>query len=201
MSAVLAIVIRWRCSTVRRLPSPEPLKRVVPLDLFPTSVIASSLVQKTYSPNFPGEFGGGVINLTTKAIPRENFLTIGGDIGVNGETTNQLGYTYYGSSQDWSGFDNGNRDLQPALARLFARGKCRSAPAMSIPRPLPRQLGHWSQCRHPAQPQPSAQWLCHHHRRHQFRHWRRCDDGHHFQCRLQQQMAHARHHPADRVDA
>ncbi|MDP5102676.1 MAG: TonB-dependent receptor plug domain-containing protein, partial [Erythrobacter sp.] len=41
------------------LPSPEPLSRVVPLDIFPTSVIASSLVQKTYSANFPGEFGGG----------------------------------------------------------------------------------------------------------------------------------------------
>jgi TonB dependent receptor/TonB-dependent Receptor Plug Domain len=104
------------------LPSPEPLKRVVPLELFPTSVIASSLVQKTYSPNFPGEFGGGVINLTTKAIPRENFLTIGGDIGINGETTNQLGYTYYGSSQDWSGFDNGNRDLQPLLRAYTRRG-------------------------------------------------------------------------------
>jgi hypothetical protein len=102
------------------LPSPEPLKRVVPLDLFPTSVIASSLVQKTYSPNFPGEFGGGVINLTTKAIPRETFLTVGGDIGINSETTNQLGYTYYGSSQDWSGFDNGNRDLQPLL-RAYTR--------------------------------------------------------------------------------
>lgn len=104
------------------LPSPEPLKRVVPLELFPTSVIASSLVQKTYSANFPGEFGGGVINLTTKAIPRENFLTIGGDIGINGETTNQLGYTYYGSSQDWSGFDNGNRDLQPLLRAYTRRG-------------------------------------------------------------------------------
>ena len=41
------------------LPSPEPLKRVVPLDLFPTNIIASSLVQKSYSVNFPGEFGGG----------------------------------------------------------------------------------------------------------------------------------------------
>jgi TonB-dependent receptor len=104
------------------LPSPEPLKRVVPLDLFPTSVIASSLVQKTYSANFPGEFGGGVINLTTKAIPRETFLTVGGDLSVNSETTNQLGYTYYGSSQDWSGFDNGNRDLKPALASYLASG-------------------------------------------------------------------------------
>ncbi len=109
------------------LPSPEPLKRVVPLDLFPTSVIASSLVQKTYSANFPGEFGGGVINLTTKAIPRETFLTIGGDVSVNGETTNQLGYTYYGSSQDWSGFDNGNRDLKPALAAYLASGNRISA--------------------------------------------------------------------------
>ena len=109
------------------LPSPEPLKRVVPLDLFPTSVIASSLVQKTYSANFPGEFGGGVINLTTKAIPRETFLTVGGDLSINGETTNQLGYTYYGSSQDWSGFDNGNRDLQPALAAYFASGERISA--------------------------------------------------------------------------
>jgi len=51
------------------LPSPEPLRRVVPLDLFPTGVIASSLVQKSYSVNYPGEFGGGVINLTTKRRP------------------------------------------------------------------------------------------------------------------------------------
>jgi hypothetical protein len=52
------------------LPSPEPLRRVVPLDIFPTSVIGSALVQKSYSVNYPGEFGGGVINLTTTAIPR-----------------------------------------------------------------------------------------------------------------------------------
>jgi TonB-dependent receptor len=109
------------------LPSPEPLKRVVPLDLFPTSVIASSLVQKSYSANFPGEFGGGVINLTTKAIPTETFLSIGGSISGNSETTNELGYTYFGSSQDWSGFDNGNRDLPPALASYLASGERISA--------------------------------------------------------------------------
>ena len=37
------------------LPSPEPLKRVVPLDIFPTSVIASTMVQKSYSANFPAQ--------------------------------------------------------------------------------------------------------------------------------------------------
>ena len=105
------------------LPSPEPLKRVVPLDLFPTSVIASSLVQKSYSANFPGEFGGGVINLTTKAIPTESFLTVGGSLSGNSETTNELGYTYFGSSLDWTGFDNGNRNLPPALASFLASGE------------------------------------------------------------------------------
>ncbi|HWI86197.1 MAG TPA: TonB-dependent receptor [Sphingomonas sp.] len=104
------------------LPSPEPLRRVVPLDLFPSSIIASSLVQKSYSPNFPGEFGGGVINLTTKAIPQKPFLTIGAGISADTETTGQLGYTYYGSRSDWTGFDNGQRDIPPALAAFFKSG-------------------------------------------------------------------------------
>ena len=104
------------------LPSPEPLKRVVPLDLFPTSVIASSLVQKTYSVNFPGEFGGGVINLTTKSVPKEPFLSLGGALSGNSETSRRLGYTYYGSKSDWTGFDNGSRNVQPALFNYLNSG-------------------------------------------------------------------------------
>src|SRR5262245_48369600 len=93
------------------LPSPEPLKRVVPLDLFPSRIVSSALVQKSYSPNFPGEFGGGVINLTTRSIPRDGFLSVGGSIAGDTETTNELGYTYYGSKTDWTGYDNGDRDI------------------------------------------------------------------------------------------
>lgn len=104
------------------LPSPEPLKRVVPLDIFPSSIIASSLVQKSYSANFPGEFGGGVINLTTKAVPRDAFLQVGGSIGGNSETTGQLGYTYYGSSTDWTGFGDGERNLPSAYKAWRASG-------------------------------------------------------------------------------
>jgi outer membrane receptor protein involved in Fe transport len=105
------------------LPSPEPLKRVVPLDLFPSSIIASSLVQKSYSVNYPGEFGGGVVNLTTKSTPSEPFITIGAGGSWDTETTNQLGYTYYGSSTDWTGFDNGQRDLTQGLKTFFASGE------------------------------------------------------------------------------
>src|SRR3546814_491911 len=105
------------------LPSPEPLKRVIPLDIFPSNVIDSTLVQKSYSANFPGEFGGGVINLTTKASPRETFMTLSGGIGWDSETTNQLGYTYYGSDSDWTGFDDGTRDIPTSLAAALASGK------------------------------------------------------------------------------
>lgn len=105
------------------LPSPEPLRRVVPLDLFPTNLIASTLVQKSYSVNFPGEYGGGVINLTTRAIPEESFLSISGGIGADSETTGSMGYTYYGSRSDWTGFDNGARDVPPLLAAAMHSGK------------------------------------------------------------------------------
>ncbi|KQM99745.1 MULTISPECIES: TonB-dependent receptor domain-containing protein [Sphingomonas] len=98
------------------LPSPEPLRRSVPLDIFPTAIVGSALVQKTYSVNYPGEFGGGVINLTTKAIPEKNFLSIGGSISADTVTTSELGYTYYGGDADWIGFDDGARKV-PAFIK------------------------------------------------------------------------------------
>ena len=105
------------------LPSPEPLKRVVPLDIFPTNIISSSLVQKSYSVNYPGEFGGGVINLTTKTAPAESFLSLGVSGGVDSETTGLLGYTYYGTKTDWTGFGTGGRKLKPALLSFFGSGR------------------------------------------------------------------------------
>ncbi|MFZ9395577.1 MAG: TonB-dependent receptor domain-containing protein [Erythrobacter sp.] len=104
------------------LPSPEPLSRVVPLDIFPTNVIASSLVQKTYSPNYPGEFGGGVINLTTRAIPTESFLKLSTSVSGDSETTFQNGLQYFGSDLDWLGFDTGNRDLPSNLQAFIDSG-------------------------------------------------------------------------------
>jgi TonB-dependent receptor len=92
------------------LPSPEPLRRSVPLDIFPTTIVGSALVQKTYSANYPGEFGGGVINLTTKAIPDKNFWSAGLTVSADTVTTSELGYTYDGGDWDWTGFDDGTRD-------------------------------------------------------------------------------------------
>lgn len=104
------------------LPSPEPLKRVVPLDIFPSSVLASATVQKSYSVNYPGEFGGGLINLTTAAIPDESYLQLGVGIALNSATTGKLGYTHYGSDTDWTGFDDGSRDIPSGLEAALNAG-------------------------------------------------------------------------------
>lgn len=105
------------------LPSPEPLRRVVPLDIFPTGLIAGSVVQKSYSADYPGEFGGGVIDLSTKSAVDEPFVSIGASIGMDTETTGQLGYTYYGSDTDWTGFDDGTRDIPSGLEAAMGSGK------------------------------------------------------------------------------
>lgn len=105
------------------IPSPEPLKRVVPLDIFPTDVLASTLVQKSYSANYPGEFGGGVINLTTRAVPDESFINVSAGLSGDTVTTGQLGYTYYGSRTDWTSFDNGTRSIPAPLRAALDSGR------------------------------------------------------------------------------
>lgn len=98
------------------LPSPDPLKRAVPLDIFPTSLVGSVLIQKTYSAEFPGAFGGGVIDIRTKVVPDEPFFEIGIGTGVNTTSTFKDGLTYYGSDTDVFGFDDGTRNLPDIIA-------------------------------------------------------------------------------------
>ncbi len=100
------------------LPSPEPMQRVVPLDLFPASILAGTTVQKTYSASYPGEFGGGVIDLQTVSIPDNPYLNVGMSMGADSETTGKHGLTYPGSELDWAGFDNGKRKVPVGIRQL-----------------------------------------------------------------------------------
>jgi len=101
------------------LPSPEPLRRIVPLDLFPSEVLDSVDVQKTYSANLPGEFGGGLINLRTLRRPIENFLHLSSSVGYNTVTQTNNGLVHRGSDSDWSGYDQGFRDIPGPLTEVL----------------------------------------------------------------------------------
>lgn len=105
------------------LPSPEPLRRTVPLDLFPSSVLGGTAVQKTYSADFGGEFGGGVINLETLSAPDEDFFNVKIGSGYNSVTTNNNGIYYFGDDSDWTGYDNGLRSLPSGAAEVINTGQ------------------------------------------------------------------------------
>ena len=95
-----------------QLPSPEPTKRIVPLDIFPTDIIESMDIQKTWSSNQPANFGGGIVEIKSKDIPEEdNFIkaAVGtsyndstGDKGVyNPDNDNPLPGMIIGHSNDF----------------------------------------------------------------------------------------------------
>lgn len=58
-----------------RLPSADPEKRAVQLDQFPTALIESLQVTKTFMPDQQGDSGAGAINLVTRSIPKEPMVS------------------------------------------------------------------------------------------------------------------------------
>jgi outer membrane receptor protein involved in Fe transport len=105
------------------LPSPEPLRRQVPLDLFPSNILSGAAVQKTFSPNYPGEFGGGIIDLRTLRAPTAPFFTLKLGTGGNTETTGSDGLVYYGHRMDWLGIDTDLRRLPQRVREALDVGK------------------------------------------------------------------------------
>ena len=97
------------------LPSPEPLKRVVPLDLFPTSIIESSVVQKTYSADMPGEFGGGMVEIKTKAVPLDRIFEFSASTSFNSATSLKNDGLMYDGGEDSFGYDDGIRSIPSSI--------------------------------------------------------------------------------------
>ncbi len=96
------------------LPSPNPVKRTVPLDMFPSGVIGSLQVQKTFTPDITGAFGGGYVNVRTKKSSDDDYAKI--KVGMNiHDSFGKEAPSYQGSSSDWSGFDDGYRSFGSGL--------------------------------------------------------------------------------------
>src|SRR5210317_2140906 len=62
---------RYSQSTLNRaqIPSPDLTRNVIPLNVFPTSIVESLRVQKAWSADLPANFGGGAVDIRTKGIP------------------------------------------------------------------------------------------------------------------------------------
>lgn len=112
------------------VPSPDPTRNVIPLDLFPASIIESLSVQKSYSPSMPASFGGGNVDIRLKSIPSEQILNVSVSGGYNTDSTDKA-LDYAGGSNDWLGKDDGTRAIPQAIqdrwdARQFMDGLAQS---------------------------------------------------------------------------
>ncbi|MFO0550592.1 MAG: TonB-dependent receptor [Polyangiaceae bacterium] len=97
------------------LPSPEPDRQAVPLDLFPSQILESLTIVKTFTPDVPGDFAGGSIRIGTRRIPTELTFAASLSIGFNTATSFADVLTYQGGDLDWLGFDDGTRALPDDL--------------------------------------------------------------------------------------
>ncbi|WP_371877537.1 TonB-dependent receptor domain-containing protein [Pyxidicoccus parkwayensis] len=97
------------------LPSPEPDEPSVPLDLFPTALLANLNVVKSYTADLPGTFGGGTLLIETNTYPSQfEFkprITLGGDTVTTGQERN----SQQGGGLEWLGFASSQRRLPEAI--------------------------------------------------------------------------------------
>ena len=69
------------------LPSTEPDRKAFSFDIFPANMLDNLIINKTASPDLPGEFAGGVIEINTKMAPDKNFQTLSIGAGYHTITT------------------------------------------------------------------------------------------------------------------
>ncbi len=99
------------------LPSPEPNRRLIPLDLFPTGIVEKLTISKTYTPTLPAEFAGGSIQIETLSIPDEPFLKFSLSTEYNSNTTFESFDTYEGGDLDIFTFEDGTRAIPGSFPR------------------------------------------------------------------------------------
>ena len=102
------------------IPSPDLTRNVIPLDIFPTSIVQSLRVQKAYSADMPAAFGGGAVDIRTKGIPLGFTYSVELGTGYNFENDGDA-FTYPGGGDDRFGVDDGSRALAPELEAGIAR--------------------------------------------------------------------------------
>ena len=93
------------------LSSTEPDRKSFSFDIFPAAVIENIIVNKTFIPEYSGEWAGGLIQINTRDIPTKGFLNVQVGTNFNTNTVGKDFYTYKGGKLDWLGMDDGARAL------------------------------------------------------------------------------------------
>ncbi|HLA13565.1 MAG TPA: TonB-dependent receptor, partial [Gemmatimonadaceae bacterium] len=99
-----------------RIPSPEPERKVVPLDLFPSSLIQSVTTSKNFTADQPGDFSGAQVDIRTREFPLGRETEVSTSFGYNLAARNQGLVAAPTLGGDWLGFAGSERQLPSELA-------------------------------------------------------------------------------------
>ena len=97
------------------LPSSESDRKAFSFDLFPANMIDNLMITKSATPDLPGEFAGGVININTTEPKSKNFQNIQITSAYNTLSTFKDFKTYEGSSTDFLGYGTAARAIPDGL--------------------------------------------------------------------------------------
>lgn len=109
------------------IPSADPYRNGVQLDLIPANLLDNVITSKSFTPDQPGAFTGGNIDINTKGFPEQAFLTfsVSGTFNAQNNLIDNF-LTHTGGKTDYWGFDDGNRALpdveNPATKIILEQG-------------------------------------------------------------------------------
>ncbi|MEO0337651.1 MAG: carboxypeptidase regulatory-like domain-containing protein, partial [Bacteroidota bacterium] len=100
----------------QQLPSTDPYRNSMQLDLIPANLLDNVIASKTFTPDQPGNFTGGNVNLVTKSFPEKLTISASVSLGYNTQSSLQDDFlTHRGGNTDWLGYDDGTRALPDVL--------------------------------------------------------------------------------------
>jgi outer membrane receptor protein involved in Fe transport len=100
-----------------RVPSPEPERKVVPLDLFPSALLEGITTSKTFTPDQPGDFSGAAVNLKTREFPAGRVINFSASAGLNTAASGKDILRAPNVGGEWLGFAGSERRIPiPAVA-------------------------------------------------------------------------------------
>lgn len=106
------------------LPTTEPDKKVVPLDMFPAGLLDSVQVTKSYSPDRSAEFAGGLVQINPLKFPSRPVVAFSYGLNVFSTATGkQIPLSPLGN-RDFLGFDDGARAMPSGIPdnKIVRRG-------------------------------------------------------------------------------
>ena len=101
-----------------RIPSPEPERKVVPLDLFPSALLSEITTAKTFTPDQAGDFSGGAVNIKTREFPGRRYLAFSVSAGFNDAVTGKSAVFAPATGRDWVALGATPRGMPSSLEQV-----------------------------------------------------------------------------------